>query len=90
MAIQLSNQTKVSTVAASCLLAVVVVLKDIFRVPAEVLAREVIFYIIAYSTFSILYSARNAEAKASRRDNPRYWIAVIVLTTLAIIALHIL
>ena len=88
MAIQPTNQTKVSIIAAVCLLGLVVTLKNILQVSAEVLSRDVVLYILIYSTFGILYPSPSAESKQARFDKPLYWALLIVLVTLAIIVVY--
>ncbi len=85
MAIRLGNKTRVSIVAAVCLLGLVVALKNLLRVPAESI--NVVLFIIIYSTFSIVYP-EPAEATRSRWDRPLYWSLLIVLVTAAIIAVY--
>ena len=88
MTIHLSNQTKVTIVNAICLIGLVVTLKNVLHVPAEVLSRDMILYIILYSTWGILYPARVEETKKSKFDRPLYWSLLIIFTTLAIIAVY--
>lgn len=88
MAIKLANKTKVSIITAVCLLGLVVTLKNILRVPAEVLSRDVILFIIIYSAFSIVYPVKGEETKTSTFDKPLYWSLLIILVTAAIVVLY--
>jgi hypothetical protein len=85
---KLTNQARVSIVAGVCLLALVIVLKNVIGVPGDVLSRDVIVYIIVYWALGFLYPAQRAEAKKSRFDQPLYWSVLIVLITLAIIVVY--
>lgn len=90
MAVQLSNKVKVSIVTAVCLLGLVVTLKNILGVSAEVLSRDVVWFILIYSAFSIIYPDPGADARASNFDRPLYWSLLIVLVTVAIIMMYAL
>lgn len=85
MSLQLANKTKVSIVAAVCLLGLVVALKNIIGVSAEVLSRDVVLFILVYSAFSILYPETGANTRVSTFDKPLYWSLLIGLITLGII-----
>ncbi len=88
MSVQLSNKTKVSIVTAVCLLGLVVALKNILGVSAEVLSRDVVLFILIYTTFSIIYPEPDADARVSTLDRPMYWSLLIVLVTVAIILVY--
>lgn len=45
---KLNGQTKVSIVAGACLFRLVVVLKNILPVPADILSRDILVYIVIY------------------------------------------
>ncbi len=49
---KLSDSDKVSIVAGISLLGLVVVLKNVLHVPADILSRDIIVYIIIYWTFT--------------------------------------
>lgn len=85
MSLQLANKTKVSIVAVVCLLGLVVALKNIIGVTAEVLSRDVVLFILVYSAFSILYPEKGADTRVSMFDKPLYWSLLIGLITLVII-----
>jgi hypothetical protein len=86
---EFSDEVKVSLVIGSCLLALVVILKNVLLVPAEILSRDVPFYIIIYGAFSVVHSGKG-KANRSKLDRPLYWSLLIILVTLAIIALYAL
>ncbi len=88
MTIHLTDQAKVTIVNAVCLIALVVVLKNVLLVPAEILSRDIILYIVLYATWGILYPARAEETKKSKFDRPLYWSLLSILVTLAIIAVY--
>ena len=83
---KLSNQTKISIVAAACLLVLAISLKNILNVPTETLSRDIILYIFIYSLFGVLPSVKE-ELKS---DNAKYWYLAIIITTLAIIGVYAL
>ncbi len=88
MSVQLTNKTKVSIVATVCLLGLVVALKNILGVSAEVLSGDIVLFILIYSTLSILYPEPSADKRVSTLDKPLYWSLLIVLVTAAIIIVY--
>lgn len=86
---EFSDEMKVSLVIGLCLLALVVILKNILLVPADILSRDVPFYIIIYGAFTVFNSGKG-KADRSKLDRPLYWILSIILVTLAIIAFYAL
>jgi len=84
---KLTDQTKVSIFSAACLLGLVVVLKNFLRVPAEILLRDIVLYIIYFSAFSIVFPSLEEKSKWNK---PLYWYLVIIITTVAIIAVYAL
>jgi hypothetical protein len=85
---KLSDKDKVSIVAGICLLSLVVVLKNVLLVPADILSRDIIVYIIIYWAFTIFSLPAKEGAKKSKYDNPLYWSLLIILITLAIIMVY--
>jgi hypothetical protein len=83
---QLSNQTKIAILSAACLLGLTVVLKNILHVPAEILSRDIVLYIIIFSFFGIIFPS--AEKKNCCKLI--YWYLTILVVTLAIIGVHAL
>jgi hypothetical protein len=90
MANQLTNKTKVAIVAAICLLGLVITLKNILRVPAEFLSRDVILYIFIYSLWGILYPTKVEESQNSIFYRPLFWTCLIILMTAGIILVYAL
>ena len=88
MSLQLANKTKVSIVAATCLLGLVVALKNIVGVPAEILSGAIVPFILIYSAFGILYPEPGANVRMSALDKPLYWSLLIVLVTAGIIIVY--
>ncbi len=82
---KLNDQGKVAIVAGICLIALVVVLKNVVLVPADVLSRDLIIYIIVYFGF-ITTNLSQDERKSCCR--PAYWYLTIILVTLAIIGVY--
>ncbi len=70
----------VPVVTGLCLIALVVILKNVLNVPAEILSRDVIIYIAGYSGMAIF----------AKEDKTKVWSAVVILTTAAIIAFYAL
>lgn len=50
----LSDEVKVASVSALCLMALVVLLKNVVQVSASVLSHDIIIYIVIYSFFWML------------------------------------
>ncbi|GAI25819.1 unnamed protein product [marine sediment metagenome] len=83
---KLNDQTIVSIVTGICLIGLVVVLKTILMISAEVLSRDIIIYIIIYVGFITSLSAKNKTAKRFKYDTPLFWcIFPFLLITLLII-----
>jgi membrane protease YdiL (CAAX protease family) len=85
--------TKVAIVSAVCLIGLVVVLKNVLNIPADILSRDIILWIIIYSGFTIVLisqeeTPRKEGAPRKTSDSPWLWSAVIIGVTLAIIAVY--
>ncbi|MFZ2456143.1 MAG: hypothetical protein WAX07_06680 [Candidatus Altiarchaeia archaeon] len=87
---KLNDQTIISLVAGACLLGLVVVLKNVLLITPEILSRDVILYIICYTGFIASFSAKDKTKKQFKQDTPLFWSILIVLITLAIIAVYAL
>jgi membrane protease YdiL (CAAX protease family) len=85
-----SDKDKVSIVAGICLFGLVVVLKNVLLVPADILSRDILVYIVIYWAFTVFSLPAKEEAKKSKFDKPLYWSLLIILITLAIIAVYAL
>ncbi len=90
-----TDKAKVAVVTAACLIGLVIVLKNVLLVPADVLSTDVIWYIILYGVFFVTLNFTTEEdvpkeGTKSRKlyDSPWVWSAVIVVVTLTIIALY--
>jgi hypothetical protein len=88
MALHLANKTKVYIVSTVCLLGLVVILKNLLRIPAEVLSRDIVLFILVFSTFSVLYPESSTEATPSRLDRPLVWSLLIFLVTVAMVIVY--
>jgi hypothetical protein len=84
----LSDEVKIASVSALCLMALVVLLKNVVQVSATVLSRDVIIYIIIYSFFWMLPAIYLKGEKRSRFERPLFLSLLIVTITVAIIALY--
>jgi hypothetical protein len=85
---KLNDKDKVSIVAGICLFGLVVVLKNVLLVPADILSRDILVYIIIYWAFTVFSLPAKEEVKKSKYDNPLYWSLLIILITLTIIAVY--
>ena len=85
---RLPDQIKVSLVSAACLIALVVVLKQVLHVGATVLSRDIIIYIVIYSFFPISYLSVKNTASKGWGTRPLFWNALVILMTLAIILIY--
>ncbi len=90
-----TDKAKVAVVIAACLIGLVIVLKNVLLVPADVLSQDVIWYIIIYGVFFVTINFTTEEdapkeGSKSRKayDSPWVWSAVIIVVTVAIIALY--
>ncbi len=84
---EFSDSGKVSLVTGLCLLALVVILKNVLLVPADILSNDVIIYIIIYGAFAV-FSSEKSNACGSKLNKPLYMSLLIILITLAIIAVY--
>ncbi len=80
-----TDKAKVAVVIAACLIGLVIVLKNVLLVPADVLSQDVIWYIILYGVFFVTlnFTAEEdvpREGTNSRKayDSPWLWSAVII------------
>ena len=78
----------VPLVAGICLLALVVILKNVLQVPAERLTGDMILYIILYMGFIVTYPLHGPGAESAQRA--AVWSGIIVLITLGIIGVNAL
>jgi len=87
---KLNDQTIVSIVAGICLIGLTVVLKNVLLISPDILSRDIIIHIIIYVGFITSFLAKNKTAKRFKCDTPLFWSILIVLITLAIIAIYAL
>ena len=87
---KLNDQTIISIVTGICLIGLTVVLKSVLLISPDVLSRHIIIHIIIYVGFITSLSAKNKTAKKFKYDTPLFWSILIVLITLAIIAVYAL
>jgi hypothetical protein len=89
-----TDKAKVAVVSAACLIGLTIVLKNVLNVPADVLSRDIIIYIIIYGGFLVALNFQEEgpfkETATPRKtyDSPWFWSALIIGITLAIIALY--
>ena len=84
----LSDEVKVASVSALCLMALVVLLKNVVQVSASVLSRDVIIYIVVYSVFWMLPAIYLRGEKRSRFERPLFLSLLLVAMTAAIVAIY--
>lgn len=85
---KLSDSEKVSIVAGISLLGLVVVLKNVLHISADILSRDIIIYIIIYWSFTFSSLPSKENTKKSKYDRPFYWSLLIIFITIAIIAVY--
>jgi len=85
---KLNNQLIVSIVTGICLIGLVAVLKNVLLIPSDILSRDVIVYIIIYIGFITSLSAKDNTKKLFKYDTALFWSILIILITLAIIAIY--
>jgi len=84
----LSDETKIATVSAACLIALAVILKNVVQVSASVLSRDIIIYIIIYSFFWMIPGLDAKRERKSRFERPLFWSLLLVAMTAAIVAVY--
>ena len=86
---KLTDENKVSIVAALSLFCVFVVLKNVLHVKSDDILYIIIIYSCCYWMFGFFTHSEKEEAKKSKWNNPLHWrILIIILITLATIALY--
>jgi hypothetical protein len=86
---KINNQVIVAIVTGVCLIGLIAILKNILLISSETLSSHVIIYIIVYIGFTTSYLAIDKNTK-SFYNTPLFWSIIIVITTLAIIAVYAL
>jgi len=84
----LSDEVKVASVSAVCIMALVVVLKNVLHVPAAELSRDTVLLSFFYAVVWMIPWLSGWREKKSRFDEPLFWSLLIVAITIAIIALY--
>jgi len=84
----LSDQTKIASVSALCLMGLIIVLKNVLHVPPEVLSRDVILFIPTYLFFGWFPSIYHRRVKKSKLDRPLVWSLVILAVTFGTITVY--
>jgi hypothetical protein len=88
-----ANKAMVGIVAAICMMGLIVVLKNVLAISADVLSRDMIVYVIVYFGFITAVNfteerPTEPDAPIKASDNPWVWSAITVVVTLAIIAVY--
>ena len=86
---KINSQVIVAIVTGVCLIGLIAILKNILLISSETLSSHVIIYIIVYIGFITSYSAIDKTTK-SFYYTPLFWSIIIVIMTLAIIAVYAL
>ena len=84
----LSDEVKVASVSAVCIMALMVVLKNVLHVPAAELSRNMLLFILFYSVFWMIPWLGAWREKKSRFGGALLWSLLIVAITAAIIAVY--
>ncbi|OPY37050.1 MAG: hypothetical protein A4E35_01513 [Methanoregula sp. PtaU1.Bin051] len=86
-----NGQVAVAITTGLCLMALTAVLKNLLYVPADILNRDIILYIIIYGGFITASTPVKRQACPGQPARwPLFWCIVIVITTLAIMAVYAL
>ena len=85
---RLAARTQLSLVVAACLLGLVIALKNVVGVSAEVLSRDYIIYAVIYIGFALFVPVQEAGQKAVGLHGALLPGLVVVLTTVAIVAFY--
>jgi len=89
LVMQIRRQQVILT-AGICLILLAIILKNVLFVPADILIRDMTLYIIIYSGF-LLFAFRTDDAvKVPENVPPVVWDLLVVIVTLAIIAVYAL
>ncbi len=88
MKTELTNKLHVSLVSAACLLGLVIVLKNILLVPVQILTQNIVLFIMFYAVYGVLCPNTSTEKKNTWHANPLYWDLLVILVTVAIIAVY--
>lgn len=84
-----NGQATVAVTTGLCLIALAVVLKNILFMPAEVLNRDMVLYIILYCGYITSFTPFKGQACPDMPERwPLFWCAVSVAMTLAIIVVY--
>ena len=84
----LSDEVKIASVSALCLMALVVLLKNVVQVSDSVLSHDIIIYVVIYSFFWMLPAIYFKGEKRSRFEKPLFLSLVIAVMTAAIVAVY--
>lgn len=79
---KLSNQTKIAIFSGACLIGLMVILKNVMRVPAEMLLRDLAYYVVLFLLFGSIFPS----IEQINQCKPFYWYLALTVITVAIIA----
>jgi len=80
---KLSNQTKIAIFSGGSLLGLIVILKNIMHVPADILSRDFIYYVFLFLLFGSIFPSIEENSKHIKII---YWYIAIAIIAVAIIA----
>jgi hypothetical protein len=80
---------QVILVASLCLITLVIVLKNLLRIPAEILIRDTGIYLILYLGFLLIAFKPDSDYGRTRL-HPRMWSLLVILITLGILGVYAL
>ena len=88
-----AKKAVVGVVAALCMISLIIVLENLLKIPAGVISRDMIVYVVVYFGFisGVNFTKEDGGGSPGRRpvlDNPWTWSAIALGITLVIIALY--
>lgn len=84
------KENHVAITASVCLVVLVAAMKNVLMVPQDILLRDTMIYIIVYLGFLTMSFRTDATREETGAVAPFLWDALIVVITLAIIAVYAL
>ena len=84
----LSDEVKVASVSAVCIMALVVVLKNVLHVPAAELSRDTVPLSFFYAVVWMIPWLSGQREKKARFGGSLFWSLLIVAITIAIIGVY--
>ncbi len=83
-----NDEVIVALVSAVCLMALAITLKNILRVSAAELSRDMVLFSVFYCCFWLVPYISAKAGRKSRFDTPVVWSLVVVAVTISIVVLY--